>query len=92
MAVHGGKGAYGVEKGGKQTFIPGAHEKEDECQYYLLLKMRGAEFREFLKLVGLKNKREKERKPVGLKAWNFKNQGIQLWESLEGLRKHSLCP
>ena len=61
MVVHGGKGAYGVKKGGKQTFIPGAHEKEDESQYYLLLKMRGAEFHEFLKPVGLKNKRERKR-------------------------------
>ena len=62
------EGAEGLEKEEKHTTVSPCGE--DKSPLHLALKTRGVEFSEFLE-------------SAGLKTWNFKNQGVWLWESLE---------
>lgn len=59
MSGHCSEQAAGAERGEKQIVTPRSLHKEDESPYNLALKIRVAEFREFLQ-------------PGGLEAWNSK--------------------
>lgn len=66
------EGAWSAVEGGKQTITPGSLHGEDESPEHLAIKVRGAEFHDFLQ-------------PAGLKVWNSKNQQAGLWVNQKDL-------
>lgn len=78
-AICGEGETHHIRKGKEQTFALGSPHGKDKYPWHLALKVRGAEFREFLQ-------------PKGLKAWNFKNQWARFWESPEANRRLSPLP